>query len=181
MHRENPILRQHNTLMFSDHQPLISLPHEALLYARLRERAAVHDVFYVPWGGTLACVVKMTPAADGEVRGILQTVLDERWPNARLAMAVDDDVDIGSAEDLVWSLTTRVDPARDLLFVPGVKGHPIDPLAVPTGVDPREVITNKWAIDATRPPTSQPDARARFERTVPPFHDDVRLADYLEK
>lgn len=179
MRRENPILRQHNTLMFSDHQPLISLPHEALMYARLRERAALHDIFYVPWGGTLACVVKMTPSADGEARNILQQVLEERWPNAKLAIAVDDDVDIGAPEDLIWSITTRVDPVRDLFVVPSVKGHPIDPTAVQAVDDPRNVITNKWGIDATRPPTSRPEDRARFERTVPPFYGEVRLDDYL--
>ena len=65
-------------------------------------------------------------------------------------------------------------PSRGQLFPTGGAPH-----VVPTGADPREVVTNKWGIDATRPPTSRPEARARFERTVPPFHDDVRLEDYL--
>ncbi len=178
--RESPILRQHNTLMYSDHQPLISLPHEALLLRRLRAMSiAAREVFYVPWGGTLACVVQMTPASDGEVRNVLMTVLGERWPNAKLAVAIDDDVDIGRAEDLVWSIATRVDPERDLLVVPSAKGHPIDPTARPTAGGPRDVVTGKWGIDATKPPVNRPDDRARFERTVPPRADEARLADYL--
>jgi 2,5-furandicarboxylate decarboxylase 1 len=179
-HRTGPILRQHNTLLYSDHQPLISLPHEALLLERLRaETADVRDVYYVPWGGTLACVVQVSPRADGEVRNLLMLVLGQRWPSCKLAIAVDEDVDIGTAEDLVWSLATRVDPTRDLFVVPDAKTHPIDPTARQTGDHPRDVVTGKWGIDATKPSLQHPEARARFERTVPPGFGEVSLADYL--
>ena len=178
--RDAPILRQHNTLIYSDHQPLLSLPSEALLYRQLRDMSVdAHEVFYVPWGGTLACVVQMTPQADGEVRNVLMTVLGTRWPSTKLAIAVDADVDIGSAEDLVWSLSTRVDPERDLFVVPDAKGHPIDPTARPAAGGPRHVTTGKWGIDATRPPLTRADDRARFERTVPPHDGEVRIEDYL--
>lgn len=179
-YRDAPVLRQHNTLLYSDHQPLITLPHEALLLERLRaETAAVRDVFYVPWGGTLACVVQVTPRTDGEVRNLLMLALGQRWPSCKLAIAIDDDVDIGSAEDLVWSISTRVDPARDLFVIPDAKGHPIDPTARQTGESPRDVVTAKWGIDATRPPLQHAEARARFERTLPPRHGEVRLKDFL--
>lgn len=180
-HRDRPILRQHNTLMFSDHQPLLSLPHEALLYSRLRgDGHDVREVFYVPWGGTLACVVQAVPRSDGEVRNVLMRTLGQRWPNAKLAIAVDADVDIGSAEDLVWSVSTRVDPERDVFVVPEAKGHPIDPTARPAAGEPRNVVTGKWGIDATRPPLSKPEARAAFERTLAPHRDEVCLTDFLD-
>ena len=178
--RKDPVLRQHNTLMYSDHQPLLSLPHEALLYERLESmRVDVHEVFYVPWGGTLACVVQMTPHSNGEVRNVLMTVLGERWPNAKLAIAIDDDVDISSPEDLVWSISTRVDPERDLLIVPNAKGHPIDPTARQTSGGPRNVVTGKWGIDATKPSLIHEAERARFERTLPPHYGEVDLKNYL--
>ena len=178
--RDDPILRQIDTLMYSDHQTLISLPHEALMLDRLRRQSHdAKDVFYVPWGGTLACVVQVVPKTDGEVLSLLMTVLGERWPNCKLAIAVDDDVDIGSAEDLVWSISTRVDPTRDLFVVPDAKGHPIDPLARATGDSPRDVVTGKWGIDATRPSLQHKAARARMDRTIPPGFDAVSLRDFL--
>lgn len=178
--RENPILRQHNTLMYSDHQPLLSLPHEAMLYERLTKQGfRVREVAYVPWGGTLACVVQMTPASEGEAHNALMLMLGERWPSARLAIAIDDDVDIESAEDLIWSVATRVEPTRDIFVVPSAKGHALDPTAREAAGGPRNVVTGKWAIDATGPPASDPPARARFERTVPPHAGKVRLADFL--
>lgn len=178
--REDPILRQHNTLMYSDHQPLISLPHEGLLLGRLRGFGHdVHEVIYVPWGGTLTCVVQMTPKTEGEVRSVLTAVLGERWPNVKWAIAVDDDVDATSAEDLIWSLSTRADAADDMFVIPNAKGHPIDPTARRTGDSPRDVVFSKWGIDATKPPLQHPDKRARFERTLPPKHGEADLKDFL--
>lgn len=181
-HRDNPILRQHNTLMYSDHQPLISLPHEALMYERLVEDGHdVTEVFYVPWGGTLAVVIQMVPQSDGEVRNVLMAALGTRWPNAKLAIAIDTDVDIGKAEDLVWSISTRVDPTMDVFIVPGAKGHPVDPSARETAGGPRNVVTGKWGIDATRPPLTRPEEREKFTRTLPPNHASARLQDYLDE
>ena len=178
--REDPILRQHNTLLYSDHQPLISLPHEGLLYLHLNGMGHdVKEVLYVPWGGTLCCVVQMTPKTYGETRDLLTFVLGERWPNCKLAIAVDDDVDITSAEDLVWSISTRVDAAEHMFAIPNSRGHPINPTAKQIGDNPRDVLFTKWGLDATKPPLQDADARARFERTLPPNHGTVRLEDFL--
>jgi UbiD family decarboxylase len=179
-HRAGPILRQHDTLLYTDHQTLLALPHEAILYERLRELdLKLHDVQYVPWGGTLACVVKLTPEYDGQVRDALLMVLGQRWPNAKMALAVDDDIDIEDPTDLFWSLSTRVDPARDVHIVPEMRGHPADPGARPVPGAPRRATTGKWAIDATKPPLNRPDDRARFERALPPRRGEARIEDYL--
>ena len=174
--RRNPILRQVNTLIYTDHQTLLALPHEALLYEKLRATGAVvHDVQYIPWGGTLTCVIKLTPRSDGEAKALLQVALESRWPNAKLAIAVDDDIDLESPEDLHWSLATRVEPTRDLTIVERAPGHPIDPTARPVEGDPRARITGKWAIDATKPPLSRPAERAKFERALPPHWGDAKI------
>ena len=174
--RRNPILRQVNTLIYTDHQTLLALPHEALLYEKMRGTGAeVHDVQYIPWGGTLTCVIKLTPRADGEASALLRMALESRWPNAKLAIAVDDDIDLESAEDLHWCLATRVDPTRDLTVIERAPGHPIDPTAQPLAGDPRARVTGKWAIDATKPPLSRPLERAKFERALPPHWCDAEL------
>ena len=178
--REKPILRQHNTLLYSDHQPLISLPHEAILFDRLRRTGHdIKDVLYVPWGGTLACVVQMTAKYDGEVPKALNILLEEPWPSCKLAIAIDEDVNINSPEDLIWSITTRVDPAEHMFQLGDAVGHPIDPTARQTGDNPRDVVTTKWGLDATKPSLQRPEARARFERTLPPNYGESRLEDYL--
>ena len=179
--RERPILRQVNTLIYTDHQSLIALPHEAILYERIREMGVkVHDVQFIPWGGTLTCVVKVTPEFDGQVKDVLLFVLGSRWPNAKLAIAVDDDIDIESPEDLHWCLATRVDPARDVTIIDDSRGHPIDPVARPVEGAPRARVVGKWAIDATKPALNRPAERARFERAVPEHWGEAGLSKTLE-
>jgi 2,5-furandicarboxylate decarboxylase 1 len=179
-HRDDPVLRQIDTLMFTDHQPLISLPHEALVFDRIRELGvAVHDVLFIPWGGTMTCVVRMTPEYDGQAMDTLITVLGTRFPNVKLAIAVDDDVDVESAEDLHWCLSTRVEPSRDIHIVPGVRGHPIDPGARAVEGEPRRRVADKWAIDATKPPMSRPAARHSYRKTLPLGWGRHLLSDYL--
>lgn len=179
--RREPILRQINTLLFTDHQTLISLPHEALLYERLREHGArIHDVHYVPWGGTMSCVVKMTPEHEGQVTDILMSVLGNRWPNAKLAIAVDDDVDIESPADLHWCLSTRVDPENDVFVVRNAKGHPIDPTGRRIEGVERARLVSKWGIDATKPPLSRREERSRFQRALPLNWGTPDLRDYLK-
>jgi 2,5-furandicarboxylate decarboxylase 1 len=110
---------------------------------------------------------------------VLTAVLGERWPNVKWAIAVDDDVDATSAEDLIWSLSTRADASTDMFVIPNAKGHPIDPTARQTGESPRDVVFSKWGIDATKPPLQHPDRRARFERTLPPLQGEADLKDFL--
>jgi len=174
--REKPILRQVNTLIYTDHQTLLALPHEALLYERMRQLGAkVHDVQYIPWGGTLTCAIKVTPQSDTEVKDLLLLALESRWPNAKLAIAVDDDIDLESPQDLHWCLATRVEPTRDGTIIERAPGHPFAPPGQPVEGDPRARITGKWAIDATKPPLSRPAERARFDRALPRHWDKPEL------
>lgn len=174
--RDRPILRQVNTLFYTDHQSLIALPHEAILYKRIREMGIkVHDVQFIPWGGTLTCVIKVTPEFDGQIKDMLLFVLGSRWPNAKLAIAVDDDIDIESPEDLHWCLATRVDPARDVTIINDSRGHPIDPTARPVEGAPRARVVGKWAIDATKPALNRPAERARFDRALPKHWGEAGL------
>lgn len=179
-HRTRPIMRQINTLLYTDHQSLIGLPHEALLLDQLKRLDTnVHDVMYTPWSGTLACVVKLTPQYDGQVRDMLMLALSQRFPNIKLAIAIDDDIDIENTNDLNWSLATRVDPANDVIILPNMKGHPIDPSSRPAGGHPRYRLVGKMAIDATKPPLSRPEDRHEFRRTLPHNWGQADLRDYL--
>ncbi len=61
-------------------------------------------------------------------------------------VAVDDDIDIYNLNDVLWAITTRVDPGRDVFIVPQTMTGPLDPSAYELGV------TSKMFIDATRKP-----------------------------
>jgi len=178
--RKKPILRQINTLLYTDHQSLLGLPHEAMLYEALNGLdITVHEVLYTPWSGTQACVVQVTPEYDGQVMDMLLYVLAQRFPNVKVAIAVDSDVDIESPADLHWSIATRVEPADDILILPNLKGHRIDPKARPVENAPRRRLTGKMAINATKPPLSRSMERHEFRKTWPLNWGKADLKDYL--
>jgi 4-hydroxy-3-polyprenylbenzoate decarboxylase len=68
----------------------------------------------------------------------------------RMAIAVDEDVDIYNNDDVMWAIETRVDPDKDILRLPrGMRGIAAQPMEV------RERGVGGWeggmAFDATKP------------------------------
>jgi 4-hydroxy-3-polyprenylbenzoate decarboxylase len=65
----------------------------------------------------------------------------------RLVVVVDDDIDIFSLRDVLWAITTRCDPQRDVTIVPRAWSSTIDPAVHP---DERP-FNSRLLLDATRP------------------------------
>ena len=76
--------------------------------------------------------------------GLFQT------PDTVAAAAVDEDVDIYNAEDVLWAVSCRCDPAADVFVHPGSRLHPLD-VSIPQVGDEYTVmrIGGKMGIDAT--------------------------------
>lgn len=111
------------------------------------------DVFipdYFKWGsGVIFQIRKERAQEEGFQRNILMSALADA-PGMRMAIAVDEDVDIYNADDVMWALESRVDPDKDILKLPG-GGRGI--AAQPTEVRERGI--GGWeggiAFDATKP------------------------------
>ena len=91
----------------------------------------------------------------------------------RLAIVVDEDIDIYSAEDILWALTTRVDPNTDI--IQGARGGrgilmmPIERIA-------KGVFGGGMGIDATIPF----EAKGEFDRAKYPV-DRVELSKWFSE
>jgi 4-hydroxy-3-polyprenylbenzoate decarboxylase len=65
---------------------------------------------------------------------------------------VDDDVNTRSWEDVIWAMTTRMDPSRDTTFIENTPidyldfASPVSGLGSKMGLD----ATNKWQGETTR-------------------------------
>jgi 4-hydroxy-3-polyprenylbenzoate decarboxylase len=70
----------------------------------------------------------------------------------KFIIVVDEDVDVRSWEDLIWAITTRMDPARDTTLVENTPidyldfASPVSGLGSKMGLD----ATNKWPGETTR-------------------------------
>ncbi|MBI2934844.1 MAG: UbiD family decarboxylase [Chloroflexi bacterium] len=113
---------------------LCAMLREACLY-ELADRLIpdlVKDVYILDGVGPRAHVIfqveKRRPADDGYPKNII-TAAFGATQGLYLVVAVDEDVDIYSADDVMWAIITRLDPATGLLRgTVGGRGSPMMPL-----------------------------------------------------
>ena len=87
----------------------------------------------------------------------------------KFVIVVDEDIDVRSWTDVVWALSTRVDPARDLVLVENTPidyldfASPVAGLGSKIGID----ATSKWPGEVSRswgrPIAMSPEVIARID------------------
>jgi 2,5-furandicarboxylate decarboxylase 1 len=149
------------------------VPMSAALFRDLRNvggRVDLKDV-YAHWGTIFGVVVQLIPRFYGEAKNVLLAALSSTYLHQKFAVAVDDDVDIYDPTDVAWAITTRVDPVKDIMIIPGLRGHALDESVTEKLREPqvnvRQELVSKVIIDATKPPISDPSRRALYERIKP--------------
>ncbi|MFQ5895546.1 MAG: UbiD family decarboxylase [Nitrospinota bacterium] len=170
--RGDAIYRHTQATNFVEHQSLVGLPQEVELFCRLSEvdgSSEILDVYSPPFGGNFLLVVQMVPHFEGQVKNVLLSAMGSPYLHPKVVLAVDDDIDITEPQDLLWSLATRVNPAEDIILVPGTRNHPMDP-SLPQISPPGtrwQRVGGKMGVDATKPSTWREEERKEFERTHP--------------
>ncbi|MBN9460013.1 MAG: UbiD family decarboxylase [Burkholderiales bacterium] len=149
------------------------LPMAVALFRDLRNVAGYVDLKDVScnWGSTFNVVVQMTPRFYGEARQVLLAAVSSLYSHQKIAVAVDEDVDIYDPQDVAWAIATRVNPEIDVTVIPGVRGHILDnslPELTREGITTPHRLGSRMIIDATKPPTCDREARMRFDRVRPP-------------
>jgi UbiD family decarboxylase len=117
-----------------------------------------------PWGGTVIQVKKRRPSDEGLQRNVLATALAINR-GMRLAIAVDEDVNIYEPEEILWAMTSRVNPSTDIIFGAGGRGQSYQPAerAAAQGQAVVSTFEGGIGIDATIPFAAKNDfQRARY-------------------
>ena len=75
------------------------------------------------------------------------------FPELKHVILVDEDVDIFDTNDVLWAMNTRFQGDRDIITIPGVRCHPLDPSSHPDYTDSiRDIgISTKTIFDCTVP------------------------------
>ena len=152
---------------------------------RLREAGGgldVHTVFVRE--DMFSVVVQMTQKFRGDAKLALMNALGGPYLHHKIAIAVDQDVEIYNAMDLMWAISTRVDPQHDIFIIPDIRGHTYDQSLTEIGeVGDRnwQMTGSKMGIDATMPSLiNDPEERAKFARTRPVGFGEVFLKDFID-
>jgi 4-hydroxybenzoate decarboxylase len=86
-------------------------------------------------------------------------------------IVVDEDVDPFDLPQVMWAISTKVNPADDVVIIPNLSVMALAPAASPTG------ITSKMIIDATTPVA--PDRRGHFDTPVQDMPETERWTERL--
>lgn len=185
--RNDAIFRSIQATEFTEHQALVGLPMEADIYRRVRDlqggSLTVHDVIVPPWGSAWLVILKVTANYDGQVKDALMGALTSNYLHPKIAIAVDEDVNIEDPADVMWAVSTRVNPEKDVIITSGNRIHPMDiscPQISPPGEKTWQRIGGKMGIDATKPSLFRKGERGRFTRCRPMGWGTVRLEDFVK-
>lgn len=125
--------------------------------------------------GIVYQVMKRRPWDEGYQKNILSAAL-AAGPGMRLIVAVDEDVDIYNADDVLWAITTRANPMTGIFFGPrGGRGSLMQPMERTSGAGGGG-FEGGIAIDATVPM----DVKWNFERAHYPV-DKVDLNKWFSE
>ncbi|WP_418563503.1 UbiD family decarboxylase [Phascolarctobacterium faecium] len=130
-HRVNPIM-QTCIEPSEEHVSMAGIPTEASILDMV-ERAMpgrVQNVYaHSSGGGKFIAVIqfkKTVPSDEGRQRQAALLAFSA-FPELKQVILVDEDVDIFDTNDVLWAMTTRMQADVDIVTIPGVRCHPLDP------------------------------------------------------
>lgn len=130
-HRVNPIM-QTCIGPSEEHVSMAGIPTEASILDMV-ERAMpgrVQNVYaHSSGGGKFIAVIqfkKTVPSDEGRQRQAALLAFSA-FPELKQVILVDEDVDIFDTNDVLWAMTTRMQADVDIVTIPGVRYHPLDP------------------------------------------------------
>lgn len=168
-HDLDPAHREHNLAGV--------LPYESSVYDSVKKLVpSVQDV-YMPASGscffTAYVRIKKRVAGEGKSAGLAAIAAD---PNLKMAIVVNEDVDVYQEDQVMWAIATHCEADRDLTVIANAMGAHLNPAAYAEIRHQHGSMNSKLIIDAT-PPATLPFA----ERIRPPRDawNRIRLEDYI--
>ena len=151
---------------------------ESTVYESVKHLTPTVTAVYLPVSGscrfTVYVAIKKHVPGEGKSAGMAALTAN---PNIKIAIVVDDDIDIYNEQQVLWAIGTNFEADRDFAMIPGAMGSHLNPAAYGEVRTESGPMNTKVIIDATRPATLP------FEtRIVPPKEawDRIRLEDYID-
>jgi len=193
-HRKNaPIF--YTPLADSFEGDLIAVPFKEACYYELADRIVpglVKDVV-IPhslrsWGGVVLQVQKRRPTDEGTQRDVLIAALSSPQ-SLRLAIVVDEDVDVYNADEILWAISTRTNPKTGIITGVGSGREILMPIertevhVSAIGIDATVPFPLKWNYERTKYPVGKIDLRKWFseEEIAAAKSQQCEYADVLAK
>ncbi|MBK6401175.1 MAG: 4-hydroxy-3-polyprenylbenzoate decarboxylase [Rhodocyclaceae bacterium] len=154
--RSNPIYHSTYTGKPPDEPAMLGVALNEVFVPLLRKQFPEIVDFYLPPEGCSyrLAVVSMKKQYPGHAKRMMFGIWSflRQFMYTKFIVVVDDDIDIREWKEVVWALTTRVDPARDTLIAEGTPIDYLDFAAPVAGLGSKMGIdaTNKWPGETGR-------------------------------
>ncbi|WP_110954467.1 non-oxidative hydroxyarylic acid decarboxylases subunit C [Anaerosinus massiliensis] len=147
-HRKNPIFENlYLGMPWTEVDYLVALNTSLSLYRQLKrdfpEVVAVNAMYTHGIGVIISTKSRFGGYGKAVAMRLLST--PHGMPYSKIVIVVDEFVDPFNLERVMWALTTRVRPDKDVVMIPYAPGMPLDPSSEPAGMH------TKLIIDATTP------------------------------
>ncbi len=159
-----------------EHPLLFSVGIEAELYRRVKQTVPQLTAVRVPMSGVCHLgYVQIKKGYEGSGKNAAIAALTT--PYIKIAVVVDDDIDIDDEGKIIWAIVTRTDPDRSFFTIPETSVSRLDPRSYSSrSRSERGVLSTKLGIDATK------SIELGFsEVALPPIDlmQKINLADYV--
>ncbi len=155
-HRKDPIYHSTYTGRPPDEPAILGVALNEVFVPILQKQFPEIVDFYLPPEGCSyrVAVVSMKKQYPGHAKRIMLGVWSflRQFMYTKFVIVVDDDINTRSWEDVIWAMTTRMDPARDTTIIENTPidyldfASPVSGLGSKMGFD----ATNKWEGETTR-------------------------------
>ncbi|NWG39750.1 MAG: 4-hydroxy-3-polyprenylbenzoate decarboxylase [Hydrogenophilaceae bacterium] len=171
--RHDPIYHSTYTGKPPDEPAILGVALNEVFVPLLQKQFPEITDFYLPPEGCSyrMAVVSMKKAYPGHAKRVMFGVWSflRQFMYTKFILVTDEDVNVRDWKDVIWALTTRVDPARDTLIVENTPidyldfASPVSGLGSKMGID----ATNKWPGETSRewgtPIAMDADVKARVD------------------
>ncbi|KTD04502.1 3-polyprenyl-4-hydroxybenzoate decarboxylase [Legionella geestiana] len=176
-HRDNPIYHTTHTGRPPDEPAILGVALNEVFIPLLQKQFPEIVDFYLPPEGCSyrLAVVTIRKEYPGHAKRVMMAVWSflRQFMYTKFVIVCDDDIDARNWEDVVWAMTTRMDPLRDTVMVDNTPidyldfASPVSGLGSKMGMD----ATSKWPGETTRewgiPITMDADILKRVELMWP--------------
>ena len=146
-HRHNPIYHSTYTGRPPDEPAMLGVALNEVFVPLLQKQFPEIQDFYLPPEGCSyrMAIVSIRKQYPGHAKRVMMGIWSflRQFMYTKFIIVVDDDVDIRTWEDVIWAITTRMDPSRDTSIV---ENTPIDYLDF---ASPVSGLGSKMGLDAT--------------------------------
>ncbi len=146
-HRKNPIYHSTYTGRPPDEPAMLGVALNEVFVPLLQKQYPEITDFYLPAEGCSyrMAIVSMKKQYPGHAKRVMMGVWSflRQFMYTKFVVVVDDDVNVRQWEDVIWAITTRMDPARDTVMI---ENTPIDYLDF---ASPVAGLGSKMGMDAT--------------------------------